>query len=189
MTDLSALVPSLLERSGSLCELCGSDADLEPREVPPVPHPTPDRCVLVCAGCAVGLDGDLSDASRWHCLRESAWSEVPAVQVVSWRLLNQLDAPWAVDLLDQLYLDDDTLAWARESQADDEVVTRDSNGTPLAEGDSVTLIKDLEVKGGGFTAKRGTLVKNIRLTGDPEHIEGRVHNTTIVLKTQFLKKA
>lgn len=190
MSELAALFPSLTERSGDRCELCGDAGALEPREVPPVPEPTPDRCVLVCAACASGLDGDLGDAARWHVLRESAWSEVPAVQVVTWRLLHRIDAPWAVDLLDQLYLDDDTLAWARAGQADDDaVVTRDSNGAPLADGDAVTLIKDLDVKGANFTAKRGTLVKQIRLTGDPEHVEGRVSGTTIVLKTQFLKKA
>ncbi len=67
--------------------------------------------------------------------------------------------------------------------------TRDSNGTILSDGDSVTLIKDLEVKGGGFTAKRGTLVKGIRLTDDPGLVEGRVNKMAIYLKTEFLKKA
>ena len=68
-------------------------------------------------------------------------------------------------------------------------MVRDSNGTPLAEGDAVTLIKDLEVKGAGFTAKRGTLVKGIHLTDEAGMVEGRVNGITIVLKTQFLKKA
>lgn len=66
---------------------------------------------------------------------------------------------------------------------------KDSNGTPLNEGDSVTLIKDLKVKGSSFTLKRGTLVKNIRLTSNDEEIEGRVDRSEIVLKTCFLKKA
>ena len=56
-------------------------------------------------------------------------------------------------------------------------------------GDGVTLIKDLDVKGAGFTAKRGTLVRPIRLTDNPEHVEGKVNKMAIVLKTQFLKKA
>lgn len=67
--------------------------------------------------------------------------------------------------------------------------TKDSNGTILNEGDSVTLIKDLKVKGSSSTIKRGTVVKNIRLTNSPEEIEGRVEKTTMVLKTMFLKKA
>ncbi|MBL7892146.1 MAG: alkylphosphonate utilization protein [Bacteroidia bacterium] len=66
---------------------------------------------------------------------------------------------------------------------------KDSNGTPLNEGDSVTLIKDLKVKGSSSTLKRGTLVKNIRLTSNDEEIEGRVDRSEIVLKTCFLKKA
>jgi protein PhnA len=67
--------------------------------------------------------------------------------------------------------------------------TKDSNGTILAEGDAVTLIKDLKVKGSSLTLKRGTLVKNIRLTNSPAEIEGRAGGSTMVLKTEFLKKA
>jgi protein PhnA len=66
---------------------------------------------------------------------------------------------------------------------------KDSNGTLLAEGDSVTLIKDLKVKGSSQTLKRGTLVKNIRLTNSASEIEGRADGSTMVLKTEFLKKA
>ncbi|MES2728423.1 MAG: alkylphosphonate utilization protein [Bacteroidota bacterium] len=66
---------------------------------------------------------------------------------------------------------------------------RDSNGTLLAEGDSVHVIKDLKVKGSSSVIKRGTIVKNIRLTDSEEEIEGRVEKTTMVLKTCFLKKS
>ena len=59
----------------------------------------------------------------------------------------------------------------------------------MAEGDAVTLIKDLNVKGAGFTAKRGTMVRRIQLTDDPAYVEGKVNGTQIVLKTCFLKKA
>ncbi|RCR69579.1 alkylphosphonate utilization protein [Larkinella punicea] len=65
---------------------------------------------------------------------------------------------------------------------------KDSNGTTLAEGDSVKLIKDLKVKGSSTTLKRGTVVKNIRLTDDAEEIEGKVDRAVMVLKTQFLQK-
>jgi protein PhnA len=90
-----------------------------------------------------------------------------------------------------VYLEDDVRAWAESGlqgggDAGEEPV--DSNGTVLSEGDSVTLIKDLDVKGTGFTAKRGTLVKNIHLGDDPTHIEGRVNKTAIMLKTCFLKR-
>lgn len=68
--------------------------------------------------------------------------------------------------------------------------TRDSNGAVLQDGDDVTLIKDLKVKGTSTTLKRGTLVKGIRLTNDPEEIECRVEKVKgLVLKACFLKKA
>jgi protein PhnA len=67
---------------------------------------------------------------------------------------------------------------------------KDSNGTLLSEGDSVTLIKDLKVKGTSVTLKRGTLVKGIHLTDDAEEVECRVEKVKgLVLKTCFLKKA
>ena len=68
--------------------------------------------------------------------------------------------------------------------------TRDSTGAILKDGDSVTLIKDLKVKGTSTTLKRGTLVKNIRLTDDVEEIECNAEKVKgLVLKTAFLKKA
>ena len=73
---------------------------------------------------------------------------------------------------------------------EDTLVVRDSNGTQLHEGDSVTTIKDLKVKGTSVTLKRGTLVKNIRLTDDPELIECNAEQVKgLVLRTEFLKKA
>lgn len=66
---------------------------------------------------------------------------------------------------------------------------RDSNGTLLQEGDSVTVIKDLKVKGSSITLKRGKMLKNIRLTESPEEIDCRVDGSNLVLKTCFLKKA
>lgn len=70
-------------------------------------------------------------------------------------------------------------------------VTKDSNGNILTDGDSVTLTKDLKVKGsGGVTLKRGTLVKNIRLTVDTDEIEANVDKVRgLVLRTEFVKKA
>jgi protein PhnA len=65
---------------------------------------------------------------------------------------------------------------------------KDSNGTLLIEGDSVQIIKDLKVKGSSSVLKRGTLVRNIRLTSNEEEIEGRVDKQMMVLKTCFMKK-
>lgn len=75
------------------------------------------------------------------------------------------------------------------SQSNDQIVVKDSNGAVLAEGDSVTVIKDLKVKGGTSDLKRGTMIKKIHLIGDPGNIECRVDGSTLVLKTEFLRKA
>lgn len=73
---------------------------------------------------------------------------------------------------------------------EDSIVVRDSNGTLLADGDTVHVIKDLKVKGTSVTLKRGTVVKNIRLTDDPELIECNAEKVKgLVLRTEFLKKA
>jgi protein PhnA len=69
------------------------------------------------------------------------------------------------------------------------IIVKDSNGNILNDGDSVTLIKDLKVKGTSTTLKRGTMVKNIRLTDDEDEIECRIDRVQMVLKTEFLKKA
>ncbi len=68
------------------------------------------------------------------------------------------------------------------------IETKDSNGNVLESGDSVTLIKDLDVKGSTLNLKRGTKIKNIKLIGDPENIECKVGKSVLVLKTCFLKK-
>ena len=101
---------------------------------------------------------------------------------------------WAQDLLDMLFLDEATQAWAQatgEGESKEAAVRHlDSNGILLATGDTVTLIKDLDVKGANFTAKRGTVVRGISLVADnPEQIEARVNGQRIVLLTQFVKKA
>ncbi|RYY32566.1 MAG: alkylphosphonate utilization protein [Sphingobacteriaceae bacterium] len=72
--------------------------------------------------------------------------------------------------------------------SDDKIIVKDSNGNQLSDGDSVTLIKSLKVKGGNVTLKQGTLVKKIRLTDDPEEIDCKVDGMSIVLKTAFVKK-
>lgn len=67
-------------------------------------------------------------------------------------------------------------------------VTRDSNGAELFDGDAVTVIKDLKVKGSSMVIKRGTKVKSIRLTDNPEEVDCKIDGSSIVLKTCFLKK-
>lgn len=189
---MSDIEQSLLQRSNSKCELCGSDTNLKTYDIPPIETTDPDHALLACAVCFDQITATTElDANHWRCLNDSMWTPIPAVQVMAWRILKRLDTEsWAHDLLDMLYLEDDVQAWAEAStDVDDIVASKDSNGATLLAGDSVTLIKDLDVKGAGFTAKRGTVVKNITLTDNPEHIEGRVNGTRIVLLTKFLKKA
>jgi protein PhnA len=185
---------TLLARSGSKCELCNSETNLSVYEVPPLTDANADNCVLVCDTCLDQIENPENvNPNHWRCLNDSMWTAVPAVQVMAWRQLKRLNTEiWAQDLLDMLYLDEETQIWAAATEtaaANAESSSVDSNGATLNAGDSVTLIKDLDVKGAGFTAKRGTLVKGISLTDNPEHIEGRVNGTRIVLLTKFLKKA
>jgi|EP01029_Cantina_marsupialis_P028424 protein PhnA len=185
----------LHSRSGSVCELCGADNNLKSLEVKPS-NGTVDQHILVCNTCNNQIENpEQVDANHWRCLNDSMWSTVPAVQVIAWRMLNRLRAEgWPQDLLDMLYLEEDTLEWAKatgEGEDDEDVVKHiDSNGAQLQAGDTVTLIKDLNVKGGGFTAKRGTAVRNISLVSDnAEHIEGRVEGQHIVILTKYVKKS
>jgi protein PhnA len=178
----------LKTRSGGKCELCGSSDGLSVLEVAPSDE-SAEQSIYVCATCKEQIENpDKMDEAHFNCLNESMWSETPAVVVMSYRLLKTLGRE---DLVDMIYMEDDLKAWADaapKSSLGAEV--RDSNGVILNAGDSVVIIKDLEVKGAGFTAKRGTLVKNITIPADVEgHIEGRVNGTKIYLKTEFLKKA
>ena len=75
-----------------------------------------------------------------------------------------------------------------EGAAEGNDVPRDSNGAELFDGDAVVVIKDLKVKGSSMVIKRGTKVKSIRLTDDPEHVDCKIEGSSIVLKTCFLKK-
>ncbi|MDX8408438.1 MAG: PhnA domain-containing protein [Mariprofundales bacterium] len=186
---------ALRTRSESKCELCAAADPLSVYEIPPNADGA-DSCVLLCATCHSQIDHpEQVDANHWRCLNDSMWSQVPAVQVMAWRMLTRLRREgWTQDLLDMLYLDDETLAWAKAGVADDSsgdaIRHLDSNGAPLAAGDTVTLIKDLNVKGGNFTAKRGTPVRNISLVAEnAEHIEGRVNGQQIVIFTKFVKKS
>jgi protein PhnA len=184
----------LYERSGSKCELCGSSDDLKiyltKEEAMSV-----DNSVLVCTTCKNQIENvTTTDPNHWRCLSDSMWNENKPVQVVAWRMLNRLRAEgWPQDLLDMMYLDDETLVWAAATgEGEDEegkIVHKDSNGNILKDGDSVVLIKDLDVKGANFTAKRGAAVHNIKLVWDnADQIEGRVEGQHIVILTQYTKK-
>ncbi len=188
----------LHERSDSTCELCAAKEDLTVYEVPPGPGDA-DHSVLICGTCSGQLaDPQHIDANHWRCLNTSMWSEIPAVKVTAWRVLDLLkNEGWPQDLLDMLYLDDEMLQWAKSAplggdndDGEAQIVHKDSNGNILQAGDTVVLIKDLDVKGGGFTAKRGTAVRGISLVeGNAGQIEGKVNGQQIVILTQYVKKS
>ena len=185
--------PMLKERSGGQCELCQSDIELQICQVEPVEQVDVDTCAYVCGTCqAQILDKERTEVNHWRCLNDSMWSEVPAVKVLAWRMLTRLSAEgWPQALIDMMYLTDDELKWAKSTgEGAEEVFHCDCHGAKLEAGDTVTLVKDLKVKGGGFTAKQGTAVRNIALVADnPKHIEGKVENQRIVILTEYVKRS
>ncbi len=194
-----SLMTELENRAENKCELCNTTNGLDAFQVPPATDGSADTNVLICSTCSEQVNNpDKIDVHHWRCLNESMWSQVPVVQVMAWRMLDRLKSEaWAQDLLDMLCLDDETLAWAKsgaKSDAPDDdsdtIKHLDANGAQLQAGDTITLIKDLNVKGAGFTAKRGTAVRNISLVADNEkHIEGRINGQQIVILTEFVKKS
>jgi len=190
-----SILKELQERSNSKCELCGATENLNIYEVPPVSTGGIDGSLLACKTCIDQIENpENTDANHWRCLNDSMWNEHAAVQVVAWRMLSRLKGEgWPQDLLNMMYLEEETLVWAKatgEGVDDSEkIIHRDSNGVILEAGDSVVLIKDLPVKGSSMVAKRGTAVRRISLDNDnAEYIEGKVDGQQIVIITKFVKK-
>jgi len=186
----------LRDRAEGKCELCGSTDELSVLAVAGAPSEGADGSILVCPTCKSQIEATgTEDLHHWRCLNDSMWSPVPAVQVTAWRMLNRLSGEgWAQDALGMLYLEDNVMAWAQAESGSgdhaDTIVHKDCHGAALTAGDTVTLIKDLNVKGAGFTAKRGTAVRNISLVPDNAgQIEGRVSGQQIVILTEFVKKS
>lgn len=183
----------LSKRSESKCELCAGLKGVDTYVVPPRTSDRLEDQIAVCGVCLPQIEKeDLLDENHWRCLNDSMWSEVPAVKVMAYRMLHKLKSTnWAQDLIDMMYLEDETRNWA-ESGIEDEsekVIHKDSNGVVLSAGDTVVLIKDLKVKGSSLVAKRGTAVRRIRLVHDnPNHIEGKVEGQTVVILTKYVKK-
>ena len=183
-----SLEKELDKRSGGVCELCGSSEGLSALEVAPSDGSL-NQAIYVCSTCASQIQNpDSMDENHFNCLNDSMWSETPAVAVMSYRLLHALGRQ---DLVDMMYMEEDVKAWADAGLPDENaLVYKDSNGVTLAAGDTVVITKDLDVKGTGFTAKRGTAVRNIGLVAnDDQHIEGRVNGVKIHILTKYLKKS
>jgi protein PhnA len=182
-------------RSENKCELCKSTDDLSPYEVAFVPGNNIDNTILACKKCVAQLaKKEALEPAHWNCLAETMWSEIPVIQIVSWRLLNRLrEHSWAAENLDMMYLDEETLTIAKASgdhENDSSVdLHKDSNGQVLQNGDTIVLTKSLDVKGSTLNAKMGTVVKNIRLVDDnTEQIEGKIEGQLIVILTKYVRK-
>lgn len=189
------MIEILKARSGNCCELCGATENLGVYTVPPARNESTDNSLLVCDTCLSQIENPSTmDSNHWRCLNDSMWSEHRPVKVMAWRLLNRLKGEgWSLDLLNMMYLDDEELAFAKDSDdhldENEKVIHKDSNGAVLSNGDNVVLIKDLKVKGTSMTAKQGTVVRKIAL--DPEnaqYIEGKVEGQQIVILTQYVKR-
>jgi len=185
----------LKQRSENKCELCQSANSLRPYEVGPQDRYNEENTILICDKCeAQLLKKEELDSAHWNGLTTSMWSEVPGVQVATWRMLNRLrNESWAADSLDMMYMDDDRLAWAKATgdHDNDSAVDlhKDSNGTVLQSGDTIVLTKSLDVKGTSLNAKLGTVVKNIRLVeNNTEQIEGKIEGQVIVILTKYVRK-
>ena len=188
-----AISRELLKRSESKCEMCGNEESLTDYIVPPKTGDKIEDQIVVCNTCLEQInDPSTIDNNHWKCLNESMWSAEPAVQEMSYRMLHKLNTEsWAQDAINMIYMEPDTIEWAKEGIADESetIIHKDSNGNILENGDTVTLIQDLNVKGGGFTAKRGTAVRRIRLVHDnAEQLEGKVDGQHIVILTKYVKK-
>ncbi len=191
-----SLETDLQQRAGNKCELCGQQDALSAYKIPNSPGNELTYYAWICETCKSQYeDSTLADENHWRSLNEGIWSETPAVQVLSWRMLNKLkNIGWANDLLDMAYLDDDTLAWAKAGMDDNEQTAVlkhvDCYGAELQKGDAVVLVKTLDVKGATFSAKMGTVVRNIRLVEDNvEQIEGKVNGSQIVILTKYVRKS
>ena len=181
----------LKDRSGSVCEISGSNENLVLYLVEPKTEDIPENSILITKSLLNQIQNpETMVANDWRGLSDSMWNENLPVQIVSWRMHARLKNN---DMLEMMYLDEDALEWAKATgEADDDdgkIIHKDSNGNVLKDGDSVVLVKDLDVKGATFTAKRGAAVHNIKLVWDDANlIEGRVENQTIFILTQYVKK-
>lgn len=187
----------LIERSDGKCELSKVKNNLIVYLVPPGKDNDLNNYIYISEKCLNQIEGkEKLDPIFWSFLKDSMWSDIPAVQVVSWRMLNRFrlrNETWALEALEMLYLNDDLLEWAKmtgdHEEESEEALHKDCNGVILKSGDSVVLTKSLDVKGSSVNAKIGTSVKNIRLVADnSDQIEGKIDGQLIVILTKYLRK-
>ncbi len=181
------LSSTLQTRSNGSCELCNSaDATIEYTVSPK--SDDPQYQVALCSTCSSLIESK-NDAHHWRCLEGSIWSPEPAVQALSYRILQYYSAEeWASNAASAVDLDENVIQWAM-SVFDVAEKHKDAFGNELSSGDNVVLTQALDVKGTNFTASKGTVVKKIKLVADNSgQIEGKINEQMIVILTKFVKK-
>lgn len=183
-----SISPKLQERSGSICELCNTLPAHHEYTVSPKESNSINNQVALCETCLQSL-GATNKAAYWRFLEGTIWNPEPSIQALSYRILyTYKNEDWASDVLSSVDLDEDTVHWAM-SAFEEEEVHKDAFGNTLENGDNIVLTQALDVKGTNFTASKGTVVKRIRLvSGNPEQIEGKINDQTIVILTKYVKK-
>jgi protein PhnA len=156
--------------------------------VSPKSDATIDYQVALCTTCLAAIDNP-NASFHWHCLEGSIWSPEASVQALSYRILqNYKQEDWANNLISSIDLDEATVQWAL-SALEIAAVHQDAFGNRLENGDNVVLTQALNVKGTSFTASKGVVVKKIRLVHDnPEQLEGKINDQTIIILCKFVKK-
>lgn len=184
---------SLLARANNMCELCGAQSELIAYLVQTKTDEIDQNCVVICESCASVIEeNEVSQPNNLRFLTESIWSEVTAVKVLSYKLLQKISTtPWASETLESAYLSENELLWANSVQEEinNTVIHKDAYGSILQNGDNIFLTESLNVKGTNFIAPKGTKVSKIRLVpNNEEQIEGKINGSTIVILTKFVRK-
>ena len=190
-----AISLQLQTRSNNVCELCSEqDENLMAYAIPPKNDDSTDNQVVLCSNCLQQIsDNNYTDKNYWRCLTGSIWSETPAVQTLSYKILNKLNTEdWASEALESVVLDESVINWANAEDEIDaaKVIHKDAYGVVLASGDTVILTQNLNVKGANFIAPKGTIVRKIKVVPDnAEQIEGKIEGDVIVILTKFVRKS
>lgn len=184
----------LTARASHVCEICSAASSLKAYTVSPKEDHLIENQVALCEVCFDCIESkDFSNTNHWRALTGSIWSETPSVQALSYRILDTMKSEtWASETLEGVFLDEAIISWAMtEANAEaNKIIHKDAFGNVLNSGDNIVLIENLNVKGTSYTAPKGTQVKKIRVVIDnPEQIEGKINNDTIVILTKFVKKA
>jgi protein PhnA len=185
----TTITSELKDRCEGICELCTSEQATTAYAVSPKNNDAIENEVALCDTC-ISLLEDKNASQHWQCLAGSIWNTEPSVQALSYRILyGNKGQDWADDILNSVEPDEEVINWALSAYQVQEV-HKDSNGTVLANGDTVVLTQQLNVKGASFMAPKGAIVRKIRLVPEnAEHIEGKINDQTIVILTKFVRKS